>query len=77
MSTAISEIEARIKLLSAAERDELLRTLIADIDGPADSDVERAWLDEAQRRYRELADGSVKGIPAEQVFENLKARLKR
>jgi hypothetical protein len=77
MSSAIAEIEAKIRSLSAAEKTELIRTLIADMDGPADPDVERAWLEEAQRRHRELADGSVKAIQGARVFENMRARLKR
>jgi putative addiction module component (TIGR02574 family) len=77
MSSAVAEIEARIRSLSAAERVELIRALIADMDGPADRDVEQAWLAEAQRRHRELADGSVKAVPGDRVFENLRARLKR
>lgn len=37
--------------------------LSRDLDGPADAVVEEAWLVESQRRYRELVDGSVKGVP--------------
>ena len=50
---------------------------MAELDGPADGDVERAWLQEAQRRYREAVEGRVQPVPGERVFENLRARLKR
>lgn len=56
---------------------ELIRALIAELDAPADSDVERAWLEEAQRRYREVTAGKVQPVPAERVFENLRSRLKQ
>lgn len=77
MSDDVAEIEAKIRALSPGEKVELIRSLIADLDGPEDAKVEEAWLDEAERRHRELLDGKVQGIPGETVFENLRARLKR
>jgi hypothetical protein len=56
---------------------ELLRSLITELDAPADPDDERAWLEEAQKRQRELIEGKVKGVPGERVFENLRSRLGR
>lgn len=77
MAHSIEKIEEEIRSLSAAEKVELLRSLIAELDAPADTDVERAWLEEAQRRHRELVEGKVKGIPGERVFEKLRSRLRR
>lgn len=76
MSTDVAEIEARIRSLSPEDRTELIRTLIADLDGPAEADVEQAWLEEAQRRHREVVEGKVKPVPGARVFENLRSRLK-
>ena len=75
MARAIADIEKDIRALSADEKRELLRSLLRDLDGPADADVEKAWLVESQRRYRELVDGSVKGVPGQLVFERLRSRL--
>jgi putative addiction module component (TIGR02574 family) len=77
MTDEVAEIGAKIRALSAEEKVELIRTLIADLDGPEDDGVEQAWLDEAERRHRELIDGKVQGIPGERVFENLRSRLRR
>ena len=77
MAYPIEKIEEEIRSLSAVEKVELLRSLIAELDAPADTDVERAWLEEAQRRHRELVEGKVKGIPGERVFEKLRSRLRR
>ncbi len=77
MSTNVTEIEAKIRSLTLEDKTELIRFLIADLDGPADADVEGAWLMEAQRRYREVLEGKVKPIPGERVFENVRARLKQ
>ncbi|MGB7543218.1 MAG: addiction module protein [Burkholderiales bacterium] len=77
MSIVVSEIEARIRSLSLEDKTELIRALIAELDGPADADVERAWLEEAQRRHREVIEGKVQPVPGERVFANLRSRLKR
>ena len=77
MSTVIAEIEAKIRALSLEDKADLIRSVIAELDGPADPDVEIAWLKEAQRRHREIVEGRVQPIPGERVFANLRARLKR
>lgn len=77
MSTVVAEIEAKIRALSFEDKADLIRSLIAELDGPADADVEIAWLKEAQRRHREIVEGKVQTIPGERVFANLRARLKR
>lgn len=77
MSAAVAEIEAKIRVLSLEDKTELIRSLIAELDGPADADVESAWLKEAQRRHREVVEGKVQPVPGERVFANLRARLKR
>ncbi len=75
MARAVKDIEKEIRTLSAEDKIALLRTLIAELDTPADPNVERAWLETAQRRYRELVEGKVKGIPGPLVFERLRARF--
>ena len=77
MAKTIEDIENEIRSLSADDRMHLLRDLIADLDGSMDEDVEKAWLEEAQRRYKELKEGEVELVPAEEVFAQARARLKR
>ena len=77
MSTHVAEIEAKIRSLTLEDKTELIRSLIADLDGPADADVESAWVVEAQRRHREIVEGNVEPVPAQRVFQNLRARLKK
>jgi hypothetical protein len=74
MARALSEIEREIRELDADQKRDLLRTLIAELDAPADAEVAKAWLKESQRRYRELVEGNVKGVPGQLVFERLRAR---
>ncbi len=76
MSSLIAEIEEKFRSLSDAEKAEVIRSLIAELDGPADPDAEGAWREEARRRHRELAEGKMEPVPADRVFENLRSRLK-
>ena len=77
MALAVEKIAEEIRSLTAAQKAELLRSLIAELDAPDDADVEGAWLEEARRRHRELVEGTVQGVPGERVFENLDSRLRR
>ncbi len=75
MARAIEDIEDDIRALSAREKRELLRTLVEELDAPADPDVEKAWLEESQRRFRELVEGTVKGVPGQEALDRLRVRL--
>ncbi|MBI3126247.1 MAG: addiction module protein [Candidatus Tectomicrobia bacterium] len=75
MTTVIAEIEAKFRSLSDGEKAEVLRSLLAELDGPAEAGAERAWLEEARKRHRELAEGKVQPVAADRVFENLRSRL--
>lgn len=76
MARKVEEIEREIRSLSDDERNHLLRDLVADLDGNPDLEVEKAWLEEAQRRLRELQQGDVEALSAEEVFESARDRLK-
>jgi putative addiction module component (TIGR02574 family) len=76
MTTAVTAIETQIRALSREDKANLVKSLIADLDGPADESVQRAWLEEAQRRHLEIVEGKVEAIPAEQVFASLRAGQK-
>ncbi|MGB5439069.1 MAG: addiction module protein [Gammaproteobacteria bacterium] len=77
MAKTIEDIENEIRSLSVDDRMHLLRDLIADLDGGMDEDVEKAWLEEAERRYKALKEGEVELIPAEDVFTRARAQLKK
>jgi putative addiction module component (TIGR02574 family) len=77
MARPLATIEEEIRELSVADKETLLRVLWEELDGPADSEVDAEWLREAQRRSREIDDGSVECIPAEEVFARLEALIKK
>ena len=74
MSAVLDELKAKALKLSPPDRDELVRTLIASIDGePEDAAaIARAWDEEIERRIADLESGKTKGVPAEQVFAEIR-----
>lgn len=42
-----------------------------------DQEIEKAWIQEAQRRVEEIENGSVKLIAGEKVFESIKDKYKK
>ncbi len=77
MARAITEIESEIRHLARHEQERLLRALLEELDGPIDPDADRAWLAEVQRRSADFDAGLVKAIPADEVFERVRSRLKQ
>jgi len=77
MARAISEIEKEIRNLARPEQERLLRALLEELDGPGDPDADRMWLDEVQRRSSDFESGLIEPIPAEEVFERVRSRLKQ
>ncbi len=78
MSAVLEELKAQALKLSQPDRDELVRTLIASIDGdPEDTPeaIARAWEEEIARRVADLDAGRTVGIPAEQVFAEVRSLI--
>lgn len=59
--------------LPESERATLAGLLIESLEPPPDPDVEEAWAEEAERRWKEIESGAVRTIP----WEEVKARLFR
>ena len=76
MARAITEIEEEIRSLPPKAQERLLHVLLEELDGPPDAGAEEAWLQEIQRRSRELDEGSIETVSAQEVFAKLRKRLK-
>ncbi|HMF31267.1 MAG TPA: addiction module protein [Candidatus Lokiarchaeia archaeon] len=71
----IEKIEQEISQLSAQERALLAEYLLQSLDEEEDPDAEQAWIEEAERRYKAYKEGKVRGIPADQVFEDIRSEF--
>jgi len=78
MPMTVEQIEAEALKLPEQARAELLGRLMRSLaDTPTmDQDVTEAWAQEVVRRDKEIESGSVVGIPAEQVFAELRSKGK-
>ena len=77
MASALEDIEKEVLSLDLKGKNELLKLLIADLDKETDINVEKLWLQEAQKRYEELSSGKVKAIPADEALAEARTRLNR
>ena len=68
MTKKLEEIINVAMELSLEERAQLAGTLLFSLDEASESEIERLWLQEAERRLQDFREGKVKGIPAEKVF---------
>ena len=74
MST-INDIEKFVFKLPPDERAALAYRIWDSLEEFADADIEKAWLDEADRRWQEIEDGEVRCIPAEEVIKRARERV--
>jgi len=70
MAHSLPEIEKDALRLSPEDRARLAVRLLSSLEGAAESpeEIEKLWIAEAERRFQELRDGVVQGIPAQEVF---------
>ena len=72
----LKQIEEDILHLPEEERAELAQKLLLSLDSPSESEIAEDWLVEAQRRARELDEGIVEPVPAEEVRRKAQALLR-
>ena len=72
----LEDIEREISALPVGDKTEILRHLIAELDGPVDDGVDDAWRIEVQRRYQELKDKKVESMQGDMVIARARERLK-
>jgi putative addiction module component (TIGR02574 family) len=76
MAHSLPEIEQDALRLSAQDRARLAVRLLSSLEESTESpeDIEKLWIAEAERRFQELRDGLVQGIPAREVFAELRTK---
>jgi len=73
MAISREELFRNALALDASDRNELVGLLIDSLDPETEQGAEAAWLQEIDRRARELDSGTVQTIP----WENARERLLR
>ncbi len=76
MIQSMEELEAGALRLPKHERALLAERLISSLD-EEDEEIERAWAEEAQRRYLRYKAGEGTARPLEDVLADIEARRRR
>jgi len=72
---AMQKIESEALNLDIHSRASLVGKLLLSLDEPTVSEVERLWLDEAEKRLDDYRAGKIQGIPGNDVFKRAIAEL--
>ena len=70
------QIENEALSLSEAQRAELAEKLLLSLDAPSEDEIAQDWVDEAGRRAKELDDGLVQPVSAEEVMRKARSLLR-
>jgi putative addiction module component (TIGR02574 family) len=71
MATELRQLFREALELTDNDRATLAGLLIESLETEIDPDVEAAWAEEAERRWKEIESGTVKTVP----WEEVRARL--
>lgn len=69
------QLETEIMKLSLDARANLAERIILSLDAPSDEEDLQLWVQEAQRRLKDLREGKAKEVPAEDVFRRARAAI--
>jgi putative addiction module component (TIGR02574 family) len=76
MAHSLPEIEKDALRLPVDDRARLAMRLLSSLEEATESpeEIEKLWIAEAERRFQELRDGVVQGIPARDAFAELRTK---
>lgn len=74
MATTLEEARKMINELSIEDKEILSGELVHEIK-QFDPELEKSWVEEADRRLKEIEDGKVQTIPGDQVLAEARRRL--
>lgn len=69
----IEELKREALRLDSSSRASLARELLVSLDDLPAEEVERLWLEEAERRRIEAQSGKVVPVPMDEVFARARA----
>ncbi len=72
MANTLERLKAECEALTSQERMDLVLFLLTALEPDADEGVDAAWEAEVARRVEEIRSGRAVGIPADQLFADLR-----
>lgn len=68
MSDLVTELSQRAQELAPEDRARLAEELLASLDSGLEPEMDAAWDEELRKRIAEVENGTVKLVPADEVF---------
>jgi len=76
MSVTVTQLTEQALGLPENDRAELAHRLLLSLDEVPEEGVDEAWEEEIAKRAERVRNGTAKGRPAEEVLQELRARLR-
>ncbi len=77
MKATLEQIAREALLLTPAQRAELADFLVESLKSAPPDEIQRLWIEEANKRLDEVRSGNVKTIPGEDVLAEARRLAKR
>jgi putative addiction module component (TIGR02574 family) len=75
MPLSVAEIEREVSRLTPDERARLIGFLIATLEPADEGDIEAAWEEEVLARSKEIEEGRVIPVSADEALERVRRSL--
>jgi len=72
---SLKELETEAMKLGLEERAALAEKLLLSVDAPTDTENLALWVNEAEKRLKELRDGTTEEVPVDEVFRRARAAI--
>ncbi len=72
---SFEELETAVMELNIEERAALAEKLLLSVDAPSDAENLNLWITEAERRLKELREGTTEEVPFDEVFRRARAAI--
>ena len=75
MNAATKRLTEEILALPLDDQVAIAQAVWDHVEHFADSEIEQAWMEESERRWREIEEGKVECVPAAEAMSRARASL--
>ncbi|HEY8009517.1 MAG TPA: addiction module protein [Rudaea sp.] len=76
MAASVTELFVEASELAESDRAALAGLLLESLESPPEVGIEAAWVEEVERRVKQIELGEVEAVSWEEVRERLRTRLR-
>ena len=77
MSAIANKVFEEALSLPSDERVNLVEKLLMSLNLPIQAEIDRLWVEEAERRVTQIETGEVELIPGDEVFAKIRRKYQR